>query len=59
MSQGSLEAMAFLARRAYERQDWSRARELTEIMMRNAPDQMQLRANLKAIDDAEKAGPQQ
>jgi hypothetical protein len=59
MSQGSLEAMAFLARRAYERQAWSRARELTEIMMRNAPDQMQLRANLKAIDDAEKAGSQQ
>lgn len=51
----SVEAQAFLARRAFERKDWTAARRHTEALQRRMPDQLQLRENLVAIDLAEKA----
>jgi hypothetical protein len=51
----SVEAGAVLARRAFERKDWATARRHTEALMRRMPDELQLRENLFAIDQAEKA----
>jgi hypothetical protein len=50
----SVEARAFLARRAFERRDWPAAREQTEALMRRLPDELQLRENLMAIERAQK-----
>ena len=49
----SIEARAYLARRAFANRDWSQARQLTRELMHLMPDQMQLRENLRAIDEAE------
>jgi hypothetical protein len=49
----SAEAQAFLARRAFERQDWQAARLQTEKLQRLMPDALQLRENLLAIAKAE------
>jgi tetratricopeptide (TPR) repeat protein len=49
----SVEARAHLARRAFAKKDWKSARRYTEELMVLLPDQIQLRENLKAIDDAE------
>lgn len=49
----SVEARAFLARRAFERKDWPTARRETEELMRLLPDELQLRRNLLAIAQAE------
>ena len=52
----SIEAKAFLARKAYAEKDWSTARRLTEELMDRLPGNRQLEANLQAIDNAENAG---
>ena len=49
----SIEARAYLARRAFANKDWAQARQLTQELMRLMPDQLQLRENLRAIDEAE------
>jgi len=49
----SVEAKAYLARRAFAQKDWATARRLTEELMLLLPDKMQLRANLEAINKAE------
>jgi hypothetical protein len=53
----SAEAKAFLARQAFARQQWPRARELTEQLLVMHPDELQLRANLAAISAAEAGHP--
>lgn len=45
----SSEAQSYLARLAYEQQDWSRAKELTEQLLRKFPNSQPLRANLARI----------
>ncbi|MBN2297288.1 MAG: hypothetical protein JXM72_01770 [Deltaproteobacteria bacterium] len=45
----SLEAKAYLARRAYQKKDWEKARALTEELLIYFPDKLQLRANLETI----------
>ena len=52
----SAEAKTYLARRAYARKDWPSARRYTDELLTLFPDQLQLRANLEAIDKAEHAG---
>ena len=52
---GSVEAKAYLARLAFARKEWRRARELTEELLMILPDEMALRRNLEAIAAAEKA----
>jgi len=49
----SSEAKAYLARRAFEEQDWTTARRLTEELLQLFPDKLQLRANLEAIEREE------
>ena len=49
----SAEAKAYLARRAFAQHDWSEARRYTDELMVLFPDQLELRANLDAIDRAE------
>ena len=51
----SVEARAFLARRAFERKDWPAARQHTEALQRRMPDELQLRENLLTIAKAEQA----
>lgn len=53
----SVEAKAYLARLAFANSNYNRARELTEALEFELPDVMQIRANLNAIDKAEKAAP--
>lgn len=53
----SVEAKAYLARLAFANSNYSRARELTEALEFELPDVMQIRANLNAIEQAEKAAP--
>lgn len=48
----SVEAKAFLARKAFAEEDWVRAESLTRELIRFMPDEPQLHANLEAIDDA-------
>jgi hypothetical protein len=45
----SMEAQAYLARRAYARRDWSEARSRTEALVLAYPDELRLRANLEEI----------
>lgn len=52
----SIEAKAYLARKAYAEKDWSTARKLTEELMDRLPANPQLEANLQAIENAENAG---
>ncbi len=49
----SVEAKSYLAKHAFAQKDWKTARRLTEALMREFPDQLQLRANLSEIDKAE------
>jgi len=49
----SAEAKAYLAKLAYDNQDWQTARRLTEELLLRFPDRMRLRSNLKAITEAE------
>lgn len=48
----STEAKAFLARQAYARRDFARARELTGQLLQELPSDLQLRENLRAIETA-------
>jgi tetratricopeptide (TPR) repeat protein len=52
LSEVSLEAKVYLARRAFAIEDWDRAKALTEELIRLLPDEPQFRINLEAIDDA-------
>jgi Flp pilus assembly protein TadD len=49
----SVEARAYLARRAFAAKDWKEARALTLELLREMPDDLTLRANLEAIRAAE------
>ena len=49
----SLEAKAYLARRAFQEKDWETARSLTEELLTYFPDRLQLRANLEIIAQQE------
>lgn len=51
----SSEAMSFLARRAYANQNFKRARELTEKLLKRHPANMTLRQNLKLIIEQQEA----
>ena len=51
----SMEAKAFLARKAFAEEDWERAASLTRELIQFIPDEPQLQANLEAIDDARKS----
>lgn len=54
IAKDSNEALAYLARRAYDRKDWKAAREQTETLRKRLPDELQLRENLILISKAEK-----
>jgi Flp pilus assembly protein TadD len=49
----STEAATFLAREALAAGDWAGARKWTQVLIDRLPDEIQLRANLAAIDAAE------
>lgn len=53
LEKDSLEAKAYLARRAYERKDWEKARKLTEELMLYFPDMLELRENIEKISREE------
>ena len=55
LSGTSLEAGAFMARKAFAARDWKEARRLTAYWLEKFPDNLQLRRNLAAIDEEEKA----
>jgi len=59
LEKDSAEAKAYLAKQAYANQDWSAAQRLTEELLLRFPDRMQLRANLKAIAQAESKNEQE
>lgn len=48
----SEEARSYLAKRAFEKKDWSRARALTEQLLKRHPDDIVLQSNLKRIQQA-------
>ncbi|MCB1135581.1 MAG: hypothetical protein KDK78_04865 [Chlamydiia bacterium] len=53
----STEAQSYLARLAYDQQDWQRAREFTEKLLREHPNSMPLRTNLyKILEKLEQQG---
>ncbi len=54
LGQESVEAMAYRARIAFEKKEFAKARTLTNELIRQMPGELQLMANLKAIDAAEK-----
>lgn len=49
----SLAAREYFAKKAFQNKNWAQARELTTELIRLAPEQLQFRANLQAIDQAE------
>jgi len=49
ITQQSCEAKSFLARRAYQEKDWAQARSLTEDLLNDYPENLQLQDNLKKI----------
>ncbi len=51
----SVRAKSYLAQRAYQQKNWARARQLTQELLKDFPEQMQLRRNLEAILKAESA----
>jgi hypothetical protein len=51
----SAEAKTWLARRAFSQKNWVGARRYTDELLQLFPDEMQLRANLAAIEKAERA----
>jgi predicted Zn-dependent protease len=52
----SLEAKAFLARRAFARRDWKTARKYTEDLLEYFPDMMEFRENIRRITQEEQRG---
>lgn len=54
LSNTSLEAGAYMARKAFAARNWKEARRLTAYWLEKFPDNLQLRLNLAAIDDEEK-----
>lgn len=56
LAAGSLEAKAYLARRAFDRKDWKTARMFTEDLIKYFPDMMELRNNIERIAREEKNG---
>ncbi|HOS96397.1 MAG TPA: hypothetical protein PLR71_03755 [Deltaproteobacteria bacterium] len=52
----SLEAKAYLARRAFARKDWKTARKYTEDLLEYFPDMMELHENIRRIAQEEKRG---
>ena len=50
----SSEAKSFLARKAFADKEWTKARDLTEVLLREYPDNVLLRENLKKIIDEQK-----
>lgn len=55
----SWEAKSYLARKAYAEQNWARAKELTETLLREFPNNMLLRENYeKILEEEAKAGGQ-
>lgn len=55
LEQESFTAKSYLAKRAFDAGNFTRARELTEQLIREQPDLLPLRANLKEIIKQEKA----
>jgi tetratricopeptide (TPR) repeat protein len=49
IEKSSPEARSFLAKKAYQEKNWRKARQLTEQLIRDYPDNEQLRENLKKI----------
>ena len=49
----SLAAREYFAKQAFQKKNWAEARRLTTELIRLAPDQLQFRENLGAIDRAE------
>ena len=54
LANSSAEALTYRARLAFRDKDWKSARQLNMELEKIYPDNMQLRANMKAIDEAEK-----
>jgi hypothetical protein len=54
MEKSSPEAQSYLARKAFQNKDWKRARELTEALLKQYPDNSLLRDNLKKIMEQQK-----
>ncbi|MCF7762880.1 MAG: hypothetical protein K9N62_04345 [Verrucomicrobia bacterium] len=52
----SVRAKSYLAQRAYQQKNWARARQLTQELLKDFPEQKQLRLNLQAILKAEGSG---
>ncbi|MFQ5730153.1 MAG: hypothetical protein ACE5GN_07315, partial [Waddliaceae bacterium] len=50
----SVEARSYLAKKAFEEKDWERARELTEKLIRDYPDNAMLKKNLIKIIEEER-----
>jgi Tfp pilus assembly protein PilF len=50
----SPEARSYLAKKAYSEKNWQKARELTEQLIKDYPDNKQLKENLKSIVQQEK-----
>jgi hypothetical protein len=55
IEKSSVEARAFLARKAYADKNWKVARKYTQELLAIMPDQMELRENMDAIAAAENA----
>lgn len=55
----SPEARSYLARKAYEAQDWPRAKELTKQLLVDYPNNPTIKANMQSILEQEKQGQNQ
>jgi hypothetical protein len=55
IEQDSVEARAYLARKAYSEKNWKVARKYTQELLAIMPDQLELRSNMDAIAAAESA----
>jgi len=53
LGEQSAEAMTYMARDAFAKHNWNEARRLTVELLKRFPDELQLRANLDAIANAE------
>ncbi len=49
----SSEAKSYLAKKAFSEKDWKKARELTESLIQEYPNNLMIRANLEKIIEAE------
>jgi predicted Zn-dependent protease len=59
IEQQSAEAKSFLARQAFTQKNWKRARELTEALLVEYPNNIYIRDNLQKIIDQEKSSGQE